>query len=142
MRFKSYTCLWNQRHLLQCYPPIWSQNIQLYGMWEGGGYLRVMMDLGGPLCCSSVLLLRGGVHIGTRELIMVWLYRSAILWGEGGYFTHSNDFYLPSRRLEEGRGGVSTLGGGLGGCPGDQYLLLRHTLCDILKIRYGTYTST
>jgi hypothetical protein len=31
------TCLWSQRHLLQCSPPIWSQNIQIYGMYVGGG---------------------------------------------------------------------------------------------------------
>ncbi len=108
----------------------------LWYVGGGGEYLRVMMDLGGPLSCSSVLLLRGGVHIGARELIVVWLYRSPIPVGRRG-----NDFNLPSLRLEEG--GLAPWGrGGLGGCHGDQSLLLRHTLCDILKIRFGTYTST
>ncbi len=30
-------------------------------------------------------------------------------WEGGGYFARSNNFYLPSLRLEEGGGGVSTL---------------------------------
>ena len=36
---------------------------------------------------------------------MVWLYRSPIPVGRRGCFTRSNDFYLPSLRLEEGEGG-------------------------------------
>ncbi len=36
---------------------------------------------------------------------MVWQYRSPISqWGGGG-FPRSNDFYLPSLRVEEGGGG-------------------------------------
>ncbi len=39
---------------------------------------------------------------------MVWLYRSPRLsqWG-GEYFTRSNDFYLPSLRLQGGRSAPS-----------------------------------
>ncbi len=37
---------------------------------------------------------------------MLWLYCSAYPSAdEGGYFTRSNDFYLPSLRLQEGGGG-------------------------------------
>jgi hypothetical protein len=39
---------------------------------------------------------------------MVWLYRSPLPVGGEGYFTLTNDFYLPSLRLEEG-GGFSIL---------------------------------
>ena len=36
----------------------------------------------------------------------VWMYIARLSrWGGGGYFTRSNDFYLPSLRLEEGEGG-------------------------------------
>jgi hypothetical protein len=40
---------------------------------------------------------------------MVWLYGSPIPAGRRGIIPHSNDFYLPSLRAEEGGGGVSTL---------------------------------
>ncbi len=42
-----------------------------------------------------------------RHIIgMVWLYRSPIPVGKGGwYLTSSNYFYLPSQRLEEWEGG-------------------------------------
>ncbi len=33
---------------------------------------------------------------------MVWLFRSPIPWGGGGYFTSSNEDYLPSRRMGRG----------------------------------------
>ncbi len=53
-------------------------------------------------------------HIGARALLDINLIRFAISlaypisqWGEGGYFTRPNDFYLPSLCLEEGWGGVS-----------------------------------
>ncbi len=36
---------------------------------------------------------------------MVWLHRSPIPEGGGGYFTRSNDFYMSSLHLEEGGGG-------------------------------------
>ncbi len=40
----------------------------------------------------------------------VWLYRTPTHGGEeGGYFTCSDEDHLPSRRLGEGEGGVSTL---------------------------------
>jgi hypothetical protein len=35
---------------------------------------------------------------------MVWLYRSPIVVGVGGYFTRSSDFYTRSRRLGGGGG--------------------------------------
>jgi hypothetical protein len=35
---------------------------------------------------------------------MVWLYRWPIAVGGGGYFTSSNDFYLPSRAKRKGGG--------------------------------------
>jgi hypothetical protein len=41
---------------------------------------------------------------------MVWLYRSPSQWGGGGRFTRSNDFYLPSLRLEDGGGGSAPCG--------------------------------
>ncbi len=54
---------------------------------------------------SSALSLIGVVHIGARALhCIVWLYPHLSYWGGGGYFTHSNNFYLPSLRLEEGGG--------------------------------------
>ncbi len=54
---------------------------------------------------GSSHLLKGAVrHI----LGMVWLYRCLSRWGVGRYYTRLNYFYLPSRRLEEGKG-VSTL---------------------------------
>ncbi len=37
MRFKSYLLMESAAFVLQCYPPIWSPNIQLYGMCVGGG---------------------------------------------------------------------------------------------------------
>jgi hypothetical protein len=56
---------------------------------------------------------RGSSHKGkgdARHMIdMVWLCLSPFPVGRRGYFTCSNVFYLPSRRLEEGRRGVSTL---------------------------------
>jgi hypothetical protein len=71
---------------------------------------RVMIDLEGPLSWSALSLI-GEVHIGARALLdirkfdMVWLYSSRISqWGEGGYFNRSDDFYLPSLRLEGGWG--------------------------------------
>ncbi len=53
---------------------------------------------------NSALSLIKRVHIGA------WFGYIACLtqWRGGGQFTCKNDFYLPSRRLEEG-GGVSTL---------------------------------
>ncbi len=42
-------------------------------------------------------------RISCRHIIdMDWLYRSPIPVGGAGYFTISNDFYLPSRHLEGG----------------------------------------
>ncbi len=34
---------------------------------------------------------------------MVWLIARLSQWGGRGYFTYSNDAYLPSQRQEEGR---------------------------------------
>jgi hypothetical protein len=61
---------------------------------------------------SSALSFLGGVYIGVRALLdinLIWFGNIARLSqrGVGGYFTRSNDFYLPSLRLEGG-GGVST----------------------------------
>ncbi len=43
-------------------------------------------------------------HINNK----VWLYRSPSHWVRRGYFTCPDDFYLPSRCLEEGGGGVGS----------------------------------
>jgi hypothetical protein len=40
-------------------------------------------------------------------LDMVWLYRSSFPVGRRGIFTGSNNFYMPSRRLEKGERRVS-----------------------------------
>jgi hypothetical protein len=58
---------------------------------------------------SSELSLIGGTHIGARallDILLIWLGYIVCLsqWGGGRYFTCWNDFYLPSRRLEEGGG--------------------------------------
>jgi hypothetical protein len=53
----------------------------------------------------------GGVHIGARALLdpinLIWFCYIVRLsqWGGVGYFTRSNDYYLPSLRLQEGGGG-------------------------------------
>ncbi len=57
--------------------------------------LRVMI--------SSLLLLIGGVHIAVRVLLGINLKWFGCIprlsqWGRG-YFTHSDDFYLPLLRL-------------------------------------------
>ncbi len=77
--------------------------------------LRVMNKLDGPLSYSSALSLQGEVHVGARALLdinLIWYRFSYIAhlsqWGGGGCFTRSNDFCLPSLRLEEGEG-ASTL---------------------------------
>jgi hypothetical protein len=59
---------------------------------------------------SSALSLIGGAHIGARALLFIKLIRFGYItrlsqWGGGGYFTRSNDFYLPPRCLEEEGGG-------------------------------------
>ncbi len=51
-----------------------------------------------------------GELTSARERCLTWiwygfLYRSPILVGRRGVITHSNDFYLPSLRLEEEGGG-------------------------------------
>jgi hypothetical protein len=67
-----------------------------------------MIDIEGPLgYCSSALLAYRGSHIGERALLdinLIWFGYFARLsqWGRGGYFNCSNDFYLPSLRLEKG----------------------------------------
>ncbi len=58
---------------------------------------------------SSALSFIEGVHIGARALLdinLIWFGYIARLfqWGGGGYFTRSNDFYLPSHAWM-GRGG-------------------------------------
>jgi hypothetical protein len=65
---------------------------------------------------SSALSLIGGVHVGARSLLdikFINLYGLAISLAyqgveEKGDFIHLQDFYLLSRRLEEGEG-VGTL---------------------------------
>ncbi len=59
---------------------------------------------------SSALSLMGGVHIGAGallDIILIWFGYTACLsrWGVRGYFTRSNDFYLPSLHLKKERGG-------------------------------------
>ncbi len=71
------------------------------------------LTLEGPWV-SSALSFIGGVHIGARALQvlnLIWFGSIARLsqWGGGGSFPRSNDFYLPSLRVEGG-GGVGTLG--------------------------------
>jgi hypothetical protein len=78
-----------------------------------------MIDIEGPLS-SSALSLIGGVHIGARALLehlidMVCLNSSPTQWGE--HFYRSNDFYLPSQRLEKrGRGRGTQWGAGVAEC--------------------------
>jgi hypothetical protein len=64
---------------------------------------------------SSPLSFIGGAHIGARALHvlnMKWFGNIARLsqWGRGGGFPRSNDFYLPSLRVEEGGGGGAPCG--------------------------------
>ncbi len=54
--------------------------------------------------------MEGGVHIGARALLDIkWIWFGYIArypsGGGGVYFTRTNNFYLPSLRLEEGVGG-------------------------------------
>ncbi len=44
------------------------------------------------------------VYPAWHKFDMVWRYRSPIPIGRRGYFTRSNDIYLPSPRLEAGGG--------------------------------------
>jgi hypothetical protein len=75
--------------------------------------LRVMTDREGWV--NSALSLRGGVHIGAKSVLhinLIWFGYIARLSqrGGGGYFTLSNDFYLPLLRLEVGGGGSAPCG--------------------------------
>jgi hypothetical protein len=61
--------------------------------------LRVMTDIEGPLSFSALSLI-GRVHIDARALRLRDIYNYglakslALQWGEKGYFTCSNEFYL------------------------------------------------
>ncbi len=57
----------------------------------------------------SALQGKGATCLEILKLILVWLYRSPIPMGRRGVFYLLLDTYLPSRRLEEGEGAVSTL---------------------------------
>jgi hypothetical protein len=71
-----------------------------------------------PLSYFSTFVYRGSSHrrksAACPKFDMVWLYRSPIPSREerpgGGWFRHSNDFYLPSLRVEEGGGGSAPCG--------------------------------
>jgi hypothetical protein len=100
-----------------------SQCAPCTGGGEGGVHTRLRVtEVGGvpvwttekKLSTLSTLWLSpfafaGSVHIGARVLLdpnLTWFGYITPLsqWGGGGYFTSSNDFYLPSQRLEEGEG--------------------------------------
>jgi hypothetical protein len=81
-----------------------------------------MIDVEGPLSYSSpALSLLLNVHISARALSYInfirfgYFARLSQCWGRG-YFTRSDDFYLPSLRLDErGGGGQRPVAGGEGG---------------------------
>ncbi len=72
---------------------------------EACHFLIVMYLLKGPLSKFSTFVYRG-VYIGPRallDILHVHLIGFCFIarlsqWGGGGFFTRSNDFYLPSLR--------------------------------------------
>jgi hypothetical protein len=68
-----------------------------------------MIDIEGSFFVCFCISLIGSVQGCCYRHVfdMVWLYHSPTHGGGGGYFTWSNNFYLPSRRLEKG-GGVKS----------------------------------
>ncbi len=71
-------------------------------------FSKVMISIEGPLSYFGISPI-GGVYIGeggaAKHLSICFGYIARLSqWGGRGYFTCTNDFYLPSRRLEGGGG--------------------------------------
>ncbi len=75
---------------------------------QGGGDLRVMIDIEGTLSLFSTFAHRGSSHrrksAAWHKFDMVWLYRSPIPVGKKGVF-YSLQFFLPAIAALRGRGG-------------------------------------